>query len=118
MSVPHFPTDSGRSLRARNGSNKQTVASSTVMLPELRTFRNITQIQITAPPGRYDLHLEVFKTMAQHHISVDFINVSPSGVVYTVLEKDAEKASALLRQFGYEPTLTPHCAKVAVLEEG
>lgn len=78
----------------------------------------ITQIQITAPPGRYDLHLEVFKTMAQHHISVDFINVSPSGVVYTVLEKDAEKASALLRQFGYEPTLTPHCAKVAVIGGG
>lgn len=79
---------------------------------------HITQIQITAPQGRYDLHLEVFKAMALNRISIDFINVSPAGVVYTVWENEAERAAVLLKQIGYEPTLTPRCAKVAVIGGG
>ena len=66
-------------------------------------FTNITQIQVAAVEGQFDLQLRVFKAMAQHQISVDFINVNPSGVVYTVFDHEAERAAELLRSQGYEP---------------
>ncbi|CAH1203375.1 Aspartokinase [Paenibacillus allorhizoplanae] len=81
-------------------------------------FTNITQIQVAAVDGEFDLQLRVFKTMAQHQISVDFINVNPSGVVYTVFDHEAERAVQLLKAQGYEPKFTSGCAKVSVIGGG
>ncbi|KRE83137.1 aspartate kinase [Paenibacillus sp. Soil766] len=81
-------------------------------------FTNITQIQVAAVDGEFDLQLRVFKTMAQHQISVDFINVNPSGVVYTVFDHEAERAVHLLKAQGYEPKFTSGCAKVSVIGGG
>lgn len=78
----------------------------------------VTQIQVTATDQQYDLQLKVFKTMAQHQISVDFINVNPSGVVYTVFDSEAERAVQLLRDAGLEPRWLSGCAKVAVIGGG
>lgn len=79
---------------------------------------NVTQIQIVASQGQYDVQLEVFKAMARHEISVDFINVNPSGVVYTVFDHVANKALNILQKLGYEPTHQSHCAKVSVIGGG
>lgn len=81
-------------------------------------FTNITQIQVSSSEGQYDLQLKVFKTMAQHQISVDFINVNPSGVVYTVFDHEADRALRLLREQGYEPKHSSGCAKVSVIGGG
>jgi aspartate kinase len=82
-------------------------------------FPHVTQIQVgAAGGGSYDLSLRVFKTMAQHQISVDFINVTPSGVAYTVFDHVADKAETLLRELGYEPKLLRDCAKVSVIGGG
>ncbi|MVO99101.1 aspartate kinase [Paenibacillus lutrae] len=81
-------------------------------------FGLITQIQVPAVEGQYDLQLQVFKTMAQHSISVDFINVNPSGVVYTVFDHVADRALELLRGLGFKPTLLSGCAKVSVIGGG
>lgn len=78
----------------------------------------VTQIQVSAAEQQYDLQLKVFKTMAQNHISVDFINVNPSGVVYTVFDYEAERAVGLLRDAGLEPKWLSGCAKVAVIGGG
>lgn len=79
---------------------------------------NVSQIQIAASEGQYDLQLKVFKAMAQHHISVDFINVNLSGAVYTVFDYEVERALKILNELGYEPACLPHCAKVAVIGGG
>ena len=81
-------------------------------------FTNITQIQVSSAEGQYELQLQVFKTMAQHQISVDFINVNPSGVAYTVFDHEAERAVRLLREQGYEPRCLQGCAKVSVIGGG
>ncbi|MFC5448397.1 aspartate kinase [Paenibacillus aestuarii] len=81
-------------------------------------FTNITQIQVSAIEGDFDLHLRVFKTMAQHQISVDFINVNISGVVYTVFDHEADRAVRLLKNQGYEPKALRGCAKVSVIGGG
>jgi aspartate kinase len=79
---------------------------------------NVTQIQVNSAEGQYDLQLKVFKAMAQHQISVDFINVNPSGVVYTVFDHVAEQAVEILRGLGYEPKYLKGCAKVSVIGGG
>ncbi|MBP1991280.1 aspartate kinase [Paenibacillus eucommiae] len=81
-------------------------------------FTNITQIQVSAPRGEFDLQLQVFKTMAEHKISVDFINVNPSAVVYTVFDHEAEHAVGLLQARGYEPLIHGGCAKVSIIGGG
>jgi len=78
----------------------------------------VTQIQVSAVEGQFDLQLRVFKTMAQNQISVDFISVNPSGAVYTVFDQEAERAVTLLRDAGLKPSWLPGCAKVAVIGGG
>ncbi|PZE22399.1 aspartate kinase [Paenibacillus xerothermodurans] len=84
----------------------------------IANFANITQIQVDAERGVYDLQLTVFKAMAQHHISVDFINVNPSGVVYTVFDGEAAKAISILSDLGYKPQYASNCAKVSIIGGG
>jgi aspartate kinase len=84
----------------------------------IANFSNITQIQVLAEEGSFDLQLKVFKAMADQRISVDFINVNPSGVVYTVFDQEADRAVETLQKLGYAPKLTPHCAKVSIIGGG
>ncbi|MCG7407437.1 aspartate kinase [Paenibacillus sp. ACRRX] len=79
---------------------------------------NVTQITVEAHDGAEDLQLNVFKAMAHNQISVDFINVTPSGAVYTVFDSDAERALEVLHQLGYKPKSLPACAKVSVIGGG
>ncbi len=78
----------------------------------------VTQIQVLAGERQYDLQLQVFKAMAEHRISVDFINVNPSGVVYTVYDHEAERALQILEELHYSPIHLPHCAKISVIGGG
>ncbi|UHA73882.1 aspartate kinase [Paenibacillus sp. 481] len=79
---------------------------------------NVTQITVESQNGAYDLQLKVFKAMAQNSISVDFINVTPSGAVYTVFDSDAPKALTVLEQMGFAPKSLSGCAKVSVIGGG
>ncbi|MCE5168113.1 aspartate kinase [Paenibacillus profundus] len=79
---------------------------------------NVTQITVEAREGAYDLQLQVFKAMAQNQISVDFINVTPSGAVYTVFDNDAPRALHVLDEMGYAPRSLSGCAKVSVIGGG
>jgi len=78
----------------------------------------VTQIKVLAKKGQYNLQAEVFKSMANERISVDFINISPNGVVYTVADEMTEKALAVLRELGHEPEFEANCAKVSVVGAG
>lgn len=56
--------------------------------------------------------------MANEEISVDFINISPNSVVYTVTNEMTNKAIAVLENMGYEPVIEKECAKVSVVGAG
>lgn len=79
---------------------------------------NVTQIKVFAKKDQYYLQAEVFKAMANEKISVDFINISPNGVVYTVTDEMTEKAIKVLKEIGHEPVVERHCAKVSVVGAG
>jgi aspartate kinase len=76
---------------------------------------NVTQIKVFAKEGQYDLQAKVFKAMAEEKISVDFINISPLGVVYTVADEKATRAERKLQSLGYEPQVVRHCAKISAV---
>ncbi|PKG23077.1 aspartate kinase [Niallia nealsonii] len=78
----------------------------------------VTQLKVFAKKDQYDLQAQVFKAMANEEISVDFINISPNGVVYTVSAEMTAKAISVLEQMGYEPVVEKDCAKVSVVGAG
>lgn len=79
---------------------------------------DIAQIQIDQSEGPYDLQLKVFKAMAQNSISVDFINVYPTGVVFTVSDQVSSKAEEIFQEMGLRPRILHRCAKVSVIGGG
>ncbi|MBB6452868.1 aspartate kinase [Salirhabdus euzebyi] len=79
----------------------------------------ISQINVqTTPENMEKLHDEVFSTMANADISVDFINISPNGVTYTVPSNSARRAVELLETLGYSPEVIAECAKVSTVGAG
>jgi aspartate kinase len=78
----------------------------------------LTQIKVRAKKEQYNLQAEVFKAMANASISVDFINISPNAVVYTVTEEMTDKAISILHKMGHEPLIQRNCAKVSVVGAG
>ncbi|WP_313798628.1 aspartate kinase [Cytobacillus sp.] len=79
---------------------------------------HITQIKVIAKKNQYNLQAEVFQAMANEEISVDFINIYPNGVTYTVTEEMSEKAITILRNLGHNPIVEFDCAKVSVVGAG
>ncbi|WP_026566483.1 aspartate kinase [Bacillus sp. UNC41MFS5] len=79
---------------------------------------NVTQIKVFAKKDQYYLQAEVFKAMANEGISVDFINISPNGVIYTVTEEMTDRAITVLNELGHDPVVERHCAKVSVVGAG
>ncbi|MFS0637232.1 aspartate kinase [Mesobacillus foraminis] len=79
---------------------------------------NVTQVKVFAKKDQYNLQSEVFKAMANENISVDFINISPKGVVYTVTEEMTDRALSILNSLGHDPQIERNCAKVSVVGAG
>ncbi|WP_163971272.1 aspartate kinase [Oceanobacillus halotolerans] len=79
---------------------------------------SITQINVQTKEESYHLQSEIFKAMAEAGISVDFINISPTGVIYTVPKENTEKAIHILETLGFEPTIVENCAKVSAVGAG
>ncbi|SFK27997.1 aspartate kinase [Halobacillus dabanensis] len=78
----------------------------------------LTQIKVQSKEDPSKLQSEVFKSMASANISVDFINISPSGVLYTINHFYTDKATKILQNLGYEPEVRKGCAKVSTVGAG
>ncbi|WP_221564450.1 aspartate kinase [Alkalihalobacillus sp. TS-13] len=79
---------------------------------------NVTQIKVHAPDGDYDFQSKIFKAMAEEQISVDFINISPRGVIYTINSALTDDAVNVLNELGYEADIQRNCAKVSAVGAG
>lgn len=79
---------------------------------------NITQVQVEMKEEAYRHQSHVFKAMAEAGISVDFINISPTKVVYTIPHTLTDKAVQILEALEYEPEITMNCAKVSAVGAG
>ncbi|CDQ40063.1 MULTISPECIES: aspartate kinase [Virgibacillus] len=79
---------------------------------------SITQIRVQTKEEAYGMQSDVFKAMAEAGISVDFITISPTGVIYTVPNAFTEKAVHILETLGFHPEITENCAKVSAVGAG
>src|SRR5699024_6197186 len=79
---------------------------------------DITQIQVEMKDEAHHHQSHVFKVMAEAGISVDFINISPTKVVYTIPHTLINKAIQILESFNYEPEVTRNCVKVSAVGAG
>lgn len=79
---------------------------------------SLTQLKIQLKEEDYRHQSEIFKAMADANISVDFINISPHNVMYTVPNTVTDKAVEILETLGYVPEITANCAKVSAVGAG
>lgn len=77
----------------------------------------ITQLRIPLQTNG-DAPMRIFQAMADAGISVDFINVNPDKVIFTVNDEVQEKAVAILKEMGFKPEVIPDCAKVSCIGAG
>ncbi len=78
---------------------------------------NIAQIKIDVAkiPDPKRVQLKIFKSMAEAGISVDFINVQPELIMFTVADDRAQQAESVLKGIDIFPIIVLNCAKVAVV---
>src|SRR5699024_5064246 len=79
---------------------------------------SISQIKIYTEEQTHELQAKIFKAMADAGISVDFINISPTEVIYTVPDHLTEKTIRLLNQLDLHPEVMKNCAKVSAVGAG
>ncbi|TCP30280.1 aspartate kinase [Scopulibacillus darangshiensis] len=88
------------------------------LITGITNLGGVVQIRVNAKKDDFDLQSKVFKAMAVKQISVDLINISPQGVVYTVMEPLADLAVETLASLGYQPEVLRGCAKVSLVGAG
>jgi aspartate kinase len=102
------------------------VYKGTIDITRDRTITGITQIpnivqfkvNTSAGPEGLKEQRRLFKGLALAGISLDFINVYPDQVVFTVKEEVAGKAAQVLENTGFIAEVIPGCAKVAAVGAG
>jgi len=84
------------------------------------TFINhIAQIKINLNNSINNIaSFNIFKSMSEHNISIDLINVHPGQIMFTVSEDLADKAAKHLHKLGCDVTTTRGCAKVSLVGGG
>ncbi len=78
----------------------------------------ITQIKIIteSSPGKFQK--KVLRALADAGISIDFININPETIVFTVKDDMASRAVNIIEELGFTAQVTPNCAKVAAVGAG
>ncbi len=59
--------------------------------------------------------VQVLKTMAEAHISIDMIGVAPNSIFFIISADDTEKAQGILQEAGYNVVIETGCAKLSVI---
>ncbi|MGF7185742.1 aspartate kinase [Desulfitispora alkaliphila] len=90
------------------------------LITGITSIPNITQLKVDTSyikEGK-GIELKIFKAMALADISLDFINVTPYYIMFTVKQGDTEKAVDVLENMDLTPEVRKGCAKVAAIGAG
>jgi len=81
---------------------------------------NLVQFKVYIDEGEQGLKQKrkLFRSLALAGISLDFINIYPDMVVYTVKEDACEKTAQAMEVAGYKTEIVHDCAKVAAVGAG
>lgn len=100
----HGPEDSVRIIRDR-------------LIAGITYTSNIAQVKIniSETQDKKGVELNVFRSLAEARISVDFISVQPDLIMFTVGVDDAARTIAIIQSINLNPDVEMKCAKVAVV---
>jgi len=110
--------DSLGTLVTNYGDTYNTVEiSSDRLITGITHVPNITQLKIFTDKSENTkgLELKIFRGMALSNISIDFINVHPNQVIFTVKDEDALKSEKVIENIGLKAEVLPGCAKVSAV---
>lgn len=79
---------------------------------------DISQINVTIDETSIHAQADIFQLMADADISVDFIYVSLTNVIYTVPNEVIEEAVDILEQQQFQVTVVKDCAKISAVGAG
>ncbi|MEW5898811.1 MAG: ACT domain-containing protein, partial [Bacillota bacterium] len=108
-------TSSGEVYRGTIDITRDRTITGITQIPNLVQFKVATEETGTEGLTR---QRRLFKSLALSGISLDFINVYPDEVVFTVKEDVWQKAAQILENAGFKASVTPDCAKVAAVGAG
>ncbi|SMB94538.1 aspartate kinase [Desulfonispora thiosulfatigenes DSM 11270] len=76
---------------------------------------NVTQLKISIDNQDRDKNtqLSLFNTLASNRISVDFININPDRIIFTVQENQTKNAIKLIENLGIKVNALVGCAKIS-----
>lgn len=99
-----------------SSSNNIRIISDT-LITGITHALNIAQfrIDLSNKDKKSSLELQVFKSLALKGISVDFINVQPEVIMFTVPSDATSKTIEVLESINIFPEIEFNCAKVAVV---
>jgi len=114
-----FDNNPGTLICANGGSiERSSIRVTDRMITGITHSTNITQIKIPVPGDDSFLSKRVFNALALAGISVDFINILPEILLFTVKTDVAKKAVKVLENLNIQVEKTEGCAKVATVGAG
>jgi len=89
------------------------------LITGIAQITNISQIKINSPEiSKMETKKEILETIANSSISIDFINIFPEQIVFTVPDFLADKVEKIISSKGYKVNVLKNCAKVAAVGAG
>ena len=107
-------TSHGEVYRGAIDINRDRTITGITHIPDITRIKVVTGDAGNIP----DFQRRIFKALALAGISVDFINVHPEAVFFTVKNSVAARAVQVLENMGIDPEVLPDCAKVAAVGAG
>lgn len=114
----NYSMEPGTLVTAPDTGVAEMEARADQLMTGIAHMSEVTQIQVEIKEDVNYHQSQVFKAMAEAGISVDFINISPSKVIYTIPHTLTDKAIGILESLGYAPKITTNCAKVSAVGAG
>jgi aspartate kinase len=116
-----FSQEPGTMITNKLASEDQVVEISNYgLITGITQIPNITQLKIFTGKlkEKQDVEVKVFKALALANISVDFINVLPEVLMFTVKDEVVDQAVEILKNMDIQPEVYPNCAKVSAVGAG
>ncbi|MDQ6932010.1 MAG: aspartate kinase [Candidatus Eremiobacteraeota bacterium] len=82
------------------------------------TFLRIIRGEVEDRKARMQVELAMFKRFAQHHISIDLININAAGVFFVVGSHHVDTIRRLLADLNLAVRVRSECAKLSIIGAG
>lgn len=91
------------------------------LITGIAQISNITQFKISTDKlsdNIKEIQVEIFKALALANISIDFININPAEIIFTVKDEDTAGTIEIIEEMGINFQIKRGCAKISAVGAG